>query len=757
MAGPVVSIVEREFIVEAVHRLYFGGRRALLDSKFGRTDPPPAEGSSGVPEAGPLVSEKPPRVARLHRILSGLSRRLRMSDRPYVLVLALAVACYVAYWSYLTLARFYALHADVWDLGASMQSFWSIAHVGYHPTELAFLLGFRGILFVLSPISYGVPPSALPPFLLILQSLLLGTSALPLYAVARHRLRDSRIALGIGLAYLAYFPMAGVNWFDFHFQMLFIPLFVWGYYFFDSDRLGLSLAFFFLSGVTREPYYVFPLLFSLVVLFELAWKRHGGHEIPVRPLRFAVALLALTTLLGVLEIVAVEPTVSLPSDIHATALNFALPHLYGQTWVLIGILGPLLFLPLLSKRWIVFLLPFFALVLVASYPPYQYPWIFQNQYPSGVVPFVWLGFIDGLVVLQRGWNRTRARREVARARPNRDRSPTVAGASAAHRGDVGILSRARRKMVSRPHVVVTAAMIVLVAGTALVFEPYGPLNGISTDNFHAGAATNVNWSRYHLLTEVVSLIPPGAGGLVIQNNLPQALIDHYSTVILTPDLLGSPTPSAIARNTFEANGNASTYAVDYVLGDVSSPMFTARGDSGSETMAILAQTLYASGTYSVEAEAAGLFLLARNYSGPVQLFAPYDQTFSAPELLPRAGTLVGGLIEGTDLLNGSVLSTGPSASVLPGEYEATLSMLTTDTSTNNTLEITVSVGTEGTLRTLASFPVRGTSFFSSDAWVSLVVRFHVPGVFATLEISPQGLDWPGTVELSGIGIVQLDG
>jgi uncharacterized membrane protein len=146
-------------------------------------------------------------------------------------IVAIAVLRYAIFFSILTLRNHYTLQTAGYDLGIENNLVWNAAHfnmplfktsvigdassthLGYHQTYISYLIGLPYRLF------------PRPEFLLVLQSILIGAAALPLYAFARRHLGAWTACL-VALLCLFYAPLHGSNLYDFHY-LPFAPFFLW--------------------------------------------------------------------------------------------------------------------------------------------------------------------------------------------------------------------------------------------------------------------------------------------------------------------------------------------------------------------------------------------------------------------------------------------------------------------------------------------------------------------------------------------------
>jgi uncharacterized membrane protein len=147
-------------------------------------------------------------------------------------IVAVAVLRHTIFFSILTIRNHFVMQTAGYDLGIENNLVWNAAHwngplfktsvqmggpvgthIGLHQTYISYLIG----------IPYRLLPR--PETLLVLQSLLIGAAALPLYAYARRYL-GAWTASFVALLFLFNAPMHGSNLYDFHY-LPFAPLFLW--------------------------------------------------------------------------------------------------------------------------------------------------------------------------------------------------------------------------------------------------------------------------------------------------------------------------------------------------------------------------------------------------------------------------------------------------------------------------------------------------------------------------------------------------
>jgi uncharacterized membrane protein len=124
---------------------------------------------------------------------------------------------------------------------------------------------FDPILVLLSPLYLLYPYSET---ILVLQTLWLASSVVPLYLLALRATGNPRIALALGAAFLAYPALHGVSLFDFHSLALVIPLLLWLAYCFQTERWKTYGVLLVLLLLCREDIALLLFTVGLAVLFS---------------------------------------------------------------------------------------------------------------------------------------------------------------------------------------------------------------------------------------------------------------------------------------------------------------------------------------------------------------------------------------------------------------------------------------------------------------------------------------------------------
>jgi uncharacterized membrane protein len=157
---------------------------------------------------------------------------------PLATVVSAALA-YSSYFSIHSLNTHYRIETSVYDLGVENNVVWHavhwgplfrttplgppMTHLGYHQTYFSYVIG----------IVYRFAPC--PETLLVVQAVMLGFAAVPLFFLAKRRL-GPWVACLLATSYLLYAPLHGSNLYDFHYQPLGVFFFWLTLYFLEERR-----------------------------------------------------------------------------------------------------------------------------------------------------------------------------------------------------------------------------------------------------------------------------------------------------------------------------------------------------------------------------------------------------------------------------------------------------------------------------------------------------------------------------------------
>ncbi len=336
-----------------------------------------------------------------------------------LIVTALLAMAYAVFMAVLTLSRHASFLTHAYDLGIQDQAFATILSRGY---PLVTLYGdtpvnqfgdhFTPIYYLLAPL-YALVGDARA--LLIIQALVLGLAALPVYLLAQQLLRASGQAVGVALAasFLLHPALHGVNTFDFHEIALALFLLLWALYFLESSRYGLMLIFLALAMLTKEEVSLTTAAIGLYLLFSRRQMRLGLLVSGVSLVYFGLVNNVVMPALGggpdLSRFAGLTPTEDsgllallagvVGNPVHAFTYAFLNP---GKLTFLALLFLPVIFSPLWARaRWLT-AVPAFAVALF-SVVPSQYS--IDYHYPAIMLPFVYYLAAAGLMHIR--WWRAR--------------------------------------------------------------------------------------------------------------------------------------------------------------------------------------------------------------------------------------------------------------------------------------------------------------------------------------------------------------
>ncbi len=614
--------------------------------------------------------------------------------------LGLVLAGWFAYtltWATLSDLRILAFRASVFDLGLFLEQGWQVYSTAYSPMDLVFAFFRFGGNLVFWPVTLGGLWG-----MVAFQSLLLGAGGVLVYLLARQLGLPTFPSLAFPLIYYLYFPLAGVNFTDYHVEAFLIPLFLGGVLLLLQEHFRWSLLLLLLAGMLWYPLAVYPALLGFMTLAgSLAYRRlqpfgaglsppgargtgrgswflhriAGGNLLsrpgPL-PTWYSAGLLAGGTALllgGTLVVAPSSANSSALAVAHAVTLSPS-TGLADKGFTLLLLFAPLGFLPFLSPRWFVFLTPYLFLVLTAGYDGYLYPGIVTDWHAFLFIPFAFLAALDGLAALRSG------RAWVQRLRgstPSRGTPPSEALAATPWKGPP-FRSRTRRGALCTGLVLVA---LVSTLVTTSFLTPYGPFNSSTPASFRSGELVGYNQTLYDEFVHLAGLIPRNAPSVVFQDNMPELLPRP-----LMPGAIGPMVPGPFGGLAYNmtyptATGGWRPVEPEYVVGNpdpLPDSFFNATGTFPFNlSLAEVLGHLYASGRYGVLGEAQGMWVIAAHYSGAPRYYVPYAATippvaFTSPRGVvdpPRCTTPCLFL---SDISNGETAWYGPYHYLAPGSY-----------------------------------------------------------------------------------------
>jgi len=207
-------------------------------------------------------------------------------------VVFIASSAYSCYTSYFTILRHRLIQTTAFDLGIYDNLMYNtITGAFFHspvlfgPGDRSYLAGHAEYAMVLFAPLYAIRPHA--ETLLILQSVLLGFAAVPLYLFAATRLRPP-LAMALGLGYLLFAPLHGPNFYDFHWLPLSIFFYFWLFYALSVRKWWLAVPVVLVLLAIREDIAVGMSILGLFLFFTGERPRFGAALALVSALWFYV-------------------------------------------------------------------------------------------------------------------------------------------------------------------------------------------------------------------------------------------------------------------------------------------------------------------------------------------------------------------------------------------------------------------------------------------------------------------------------------
>ncbi|RYZ02312.1 MAG: DUF2079 domain-containing protein [Myxococcales bacterium] len=332
---------------------------------------------------------------------------------PLVVVLLSALA-YTSFAGYFTIQQHRHILTSAFDLGIYDNVLFN-AYAG-HPWHSPVLYGPNDVNYLASHSEYGMllflPLYALKPgaeTLLLIQAVMLGFAAVPLFLFARTRVSPS-IAVVVSWCYLLFAPLHGPNFYDFHWLPLAIFFHFWLYFGLATRRTWLAVLCVLVLLSLREDIAVGLAIFGFFLALTGARVRFGLLLGTLSVVWFGVNKFVIMPSLGTWwfdnmysELFA-DGKSSYASVFRTLLSN---PVYAATTFVreqkltyVFQMLAPLAFLPGRRIALVPLLLPgaFFTLLTTAYWPTVSIAF----QYTTHWIPYLFLGTVLSLSLLRRG-------------------------------------------------------------------------------------------------------------------------------------------------------------------------------------------------------------------------------------------------------------------------------------------------------------------------------------------------------------------
>lgn len=505
-------------------------------------------------------------------------RELRAADRATKSFLTLLVSWIVGIAS-VALLRYYTFRTNAFDLGIFNQAFSTTlqGRLFYETVDLTVIpsgsfLGvhFNLLMFLLLPL-YALVPR--PETLLVIQTVFLGLSVVPVWLMSNHVLVNRRASLLLSAVYLFNPAILSLALYDFHLEAFMVLFLGMTFYSFLVKRWRSYFLFLVLSWITFEFAAVLTVALSMShLLRKMRYEsRREGHGYLVR-LWFdleqrELRVLLLTILGSPVVFFALLSASAYFSGTSANAISimagFTQFGSYSDTMIFLRVgfwlvlFGVLLFLPLLAPRNLIMVLPWFLLTLL----PVPITW-FSIGYQYGgafAAPYMIWGTVFAL-----------------------------------------------RKVNPR---LVTKRLLPMAAVLSLFFCPINPIMHGTLPGISYEQGLPIPTSHDAVLQRAIQLIPADASVLA-QNNLFTRVSNRANAYVFLPN------------NQTE---------VEFVLADTSSIWYSAK-IWGNQSMSRWLPYFLSTGQYGVLVYHDGVVLLKKGYGGPRIMSSEPEYHYDHPTL-----------------------------------------------------------------------------------------------------------------------------
>jgi len=264
------------------------------------------------------------------------------------------------------------------------------------------------IMYFLTPF-YSILPGF--PILFVMQDIIVYSSTVPLYLLARKKLGDDFTAFLMSISLLLFNAVETSN---FESLTLFLGLFIFAFYFYEEKRYAAFLVFFLLSMITMEFAPVVGGMFGLYIIITRLFSNGIGKSLNFSNFRkmsnyiSGISLIILSIILFIMELKLIL--------IFSFQTHNPLDNLYGASVTSPG--GQLSGLSYYTDSKISYIFqlnsPYFLLSFLDPVAILQIPWIYASSistfgpyftywayYNSYMIPFIVIGAVYGLARIGR--------------------------------------------------------------------------------------------------------------------------------------------------------------------------------------------------------------------------------------------------------------------------------------------------------------------------------------------------------------------
>lgn len=604
---------------------------------------------------------------------------------------------YIIVMSYISIMKYLTFNDTVADLGVNNEVLWLLIHGGitnYNASKFSYVYPLqyeKPIIFLVAVLYYFFPGI---DFLLILQSLVIGLAAIPLFYIGKQITRSAPTSSFIAISYLFFFPLTSANLFDFHF-ITFAPLayFLMVLFWIRNKRFAAALSTFFLASI--NPLTLLMSIFFLIwIFFRELNKKIGNRQFSARAnlKSFSSLIFLIIFLIFLLYIYYASGNLYLSSYIGSgsgegsslSVANKLLFNINGKLELFIYLFSSVAFLALLEMSTILLILPYLAYVFYTTGSANFA--VFGLMYPIMAAGPIYFGV---LLVLGK-----------TRAKEDETNNKTYYFPTKKSKSDIFVyLSYKFNKLFTKQSTKMLIALGISTILFGIVYSPISPVNSYVSGGYFAGnhdtSALTTCTAEDQFLWKMISLVPKNAS-VITENDFPQLSgREHFETGF---------SHSAPWRYNF---------------------MFTSIGFNNFENQASFINLMnhnLANGSFGVYAEGMGGILLKENYHGMPVLFKPTNLNITPSSLLlgPYAK------VNASTLVNTNTAYDfwfGPYINLLPGNYTATFYLSASNVSAKHIALLSLDVAVGSNVTVINSTEVYTNNFTSQNEIIAFSLNF----------------------------------
>lgn len=311
---------------------------------------------------------------------------------PYI-VLLLMIIFYTSILSMVSISNYNRFFYSAFDIGIFDQGLWLLSQ-GKDPFVTVRGLNLFGdhIQFIsvfVAPIFWIWNDTRI---LLIFQSAILASGAIPLYLIAKEKFKNKWIPLTFIISYLLYPPLYYINLENFHLVSIAVPILFFAFYFLMKRKYLPFLIFIGLALITREELTLTALAIGIYAFFK--YDRKIGTVVILSSLAWMFLIFSLIfpyytpffnpnirrggDVLGSVKEIITNPRFIL-------SLNTAENRNY-----LFDIFSPVAFISFLNPQTLFLALPGIGINLIAAWP---YAHSIHYHYTYAIIPFIFISVV----------------------------------------------------------------------------------------------------------------------------------------------------------------------------------------------------------------------------------------------------------------------------------------------------------------------------------------------------------------------------